>query len=609
MSQTSSPDPHRLELPRALRLLLWVLVLATAFSFAFVPLRSSQDEWWHLKTGEWIARNGHLPINDIFTYTGENLRWYNHEWLSQLLFYGAHWLGEQIMPGEGIRALITFKSILVTITFGLLVLVARVRGAAWSFALLMAIVAAEISRRTTYPRPPIFSYLLMAGFLLVLYAWKTGRLRSAWLWALVPATALWANLHGMVLLAIVVVGAFAGGEVLELLWRRWKQSGTGILPVTRAATVRTVLLLGVLTLLTTLAAMAQPSGYHLFFLGRNFTADPLLKQIIAEMMPPPFYLPGTKLVFPGMLTFWITAALFPLLVLINRGRLRFGADYLLGAFFLYQALNHWRLLPLFAIAATPIVAGLLTDLTVRRSPAIQRALQYAAGTAVAALFAVYVFIIDENGTFYQRNRQLAHGEAYNFIDYPKPLLDFVIDAKLPGRMLSETNYCGYFMWRLSPEHHKLFTDNRFDLFGSRYHREERIMLFARDAGEPDEMTHEPLAKGWSALLDEYGINLVIIHRTLPLQLALINSGKWRDIFVYSAGPGPGTPLDGWSVWVRDTPENAAAIQRATLSKRSTNRTQPEELDREIQRMVRQRTGAAPVQNPVGSTDWRVPVQR
>ena len=86
--------PRATGLQRALTGLVLLLVLGVAFSFAFTPLRSSQDEWWHLKAGKWIVENGRLPRNDIFTYTGENMRWHNHEWLAQVLFYGVHQLGE-----------------------------------------------------------------------------------------------------------------------------------------------------------------------------------------------------------------------------------------------------------------------------------------------------------------------------------------------------------------------------------------------------------------------------------------------------------------------------------------------------------------------------------
>src|SRR5690606_29022286 len=119
---------------RFLTALAAFLVLATAFSFAFTPLRTSQDEWWHLKAGRWIVEHRALPTHDIFTYAGADFRWYNHEWLSQVIFYLVYALGAGGDPGPlgevgGVTALVAFKALIVTLTFALLAWLARLRGA------------------------------------------------------------------------------------------------------------------------------------------------------------------------------------------------------------------------------------------------------------------------------------------------------------------------------------------------------------------------------------------------------------------------------------------------------------------------------------------------
>jgi hypothetical protein len=127
-----------------------VLALAAAWSFAFVPLRASQDEWWHLKTGRWIVEHGGLPTTDIFTYAGEGLRWHNHEWLAQVIFYGVYAAGDRTAWG-GLRALITFKALVVVATFGLVMWCAARRCGSWRVAALVGLVAADVARRTIYP--------------------------------------------------------------------------------------------------------------------------------------------------------------------------------------------------------------------------------------------------------------------------------------------------------------------------------------------------------------------------------------------------------------------------------------------------------------------------
>ena len=128
----------------------------------------------------------------------------------------------------------------------------------------------------------------MGAFIWAITAWKQGRLTMRTLWLLlVPATVVWANLHGMVLLSFLITGFFAAGEFIEagLRWRREESASRGRL--LRAPGIRGAFLLSGLTAVLVVAAMAQPSGWHLFFLGRNFTADPLLKNIILEMLPTP----------------------------------------------------------------------------------------------------------------------------------------------------------------------------------------------------------------------------------------------------------------------------------------------------------------------------------
>lgn len=532
-----------------------IAVLGTAFSFAFTPLRASQDEWWHLKTGKWIVENGRLPKNDIFTYTGESTRWYNHEWLTQLGMYGVFASGEDSEIG-GVRALVTAKALVFTGTILLVVLLGRQRGASWAVALFVALIAADVSRRTIYPRPPIVSYFLFALNLLMLYAWRLGRLRFKWLWVLVPLMVVWANAHGMCLLGIVAAGAFAGGALFEFLLARRKRSEADAAP----AHPRELVSLSLLTAALVIAAMANPSGYHLFFLGGKFMDDPILKQVIAEMLPPPFFLQrdeaGGIQYMPLYVSFYISVLGLLLLLARNRFRLPFVADYLLVAFFTYQALRHLRLLPLFAIASAGPAAWLLSKAIgkLRRNwqPPLKRIIF--AGTIALAAYFVFAVMEPPPHTFFRRNLQLLRGHVMSKEEYPERMMDYIIRTRFPDRIFSEINYCGYMMWRLSPEHHKLFTDNRFDLFGSRYYIEEATVTH----GVPREQS--VLSRGWNDILDQYGVNFVVIARGAKLNDRLRGSGNWEHVYYFIA---PGAPLtSGFNIWLRKKPEFAEIAARA-----------------------------------------------
>lgn len=539
-----------------------VAVLATAFSFAFVPLRASQDEWWHLKAGKWITEQGRLPINDIFTYTGENTRWHNHEWLSQVVFYRVYAWGQDRVIG-GIRALITFKAIVVTLVTALLICIGRIRGASWAASLLVALLAAEISRRTIYPRPPIFSYVLMASFLALLYAWKTGRIHWQWLMLLPFLMPLWGNLHGMVILGVFITACFAAGEFLENVAEAWRLRRSGEKVGPACFFTKRFMWLCVLTAATVAATCANPSGYHIFFLGQKFTNDPLLKKVIAEMLPSPFLLQhylrldGTSgfIFVPGYATFWFAAAALIVLMLVRRGRLQFGADYLLCAFFLYQGMAHWRLLPLFAIATSGTLAWLVTRAVGEKQPR-QCIVNRCVLGATLALACVYVFAIGEPWpqTFFQRNMDLASGREMDPGDYPEPVMKFIVKTRFPDRMFSEINYCGYAIWWLSPEHHKLFTDNRFDVFGGKY------FPSAATVTEGLETSETIVGRGWNQILDDYGVNFIVISRGAHLNARLRAGTAWQQVYYYI--PPGGRWADGFNIWLRNDPKFADVATRA-----------------------------------------------
>ena len=590
---------------RIVKAMLLVLTLFAVFGLAFVPLRGSQDEWWHLKTGMWIVQNGGLPTNDIFTYTGEHLRWYNHEWLSQVTFYLIYRVGE-VMGGDGLLSLILFKSIIVAMAFGVVALLARQRGLLWPAACVLALVTADISRRTIHARPPIFSYLLLAVFLYLLYRWKQGRLRMRWLWALVPLTVVWGNLHGMVLLAFVATGAFAGGELLENVRRWWlaRKSGEGEGGAAMRLTgifSRPFWGLTALTAALVLAAMCQPSGYHLFLLGRNFTADPLLQEIILEMKPTPgplavidstqpLSLDNLAMRSPGFWTFWVALAVTAYLFLRNRGRLRYGADYLLLGFFTYQAVAHWRLLPLFAITAAGPVAGLLAD-RLALAPRVHRRAGVLFTGLLVALIGWFNFTVAEPPpeTFFRRNLQMLRGETSNLSDYPAPLMDYLVESGLPPNMFSDSNYCGYAMWRLAPETYKLFTDNRFDLFGSEFIKDELTVFYALHRG--DVLDGRAATESWRNVLQRNRVNF-LVFRPIDrphLHEAVLRSGDWRLVYYYIP-PRSRTdewPLNGNHVWLRKSAETPGLVRqsREIFDRQFPGFIKPAELEEQMRRAL------------------------
>ncbi len=514
---------------------LWLVVLLSVFSYSWIPLRSSQDEWWHLKTGLWIVEHGTLPVYDLFTYTGSQTVWHNHEWLSQIIF----WLIYDHCGG--LFGLITFKSLWLVIVFAGVVWLAYRRCGEWIVALVLGWVAAEIARRGMTIRPPLFSYAFFALYLGLFDAWKRSSLRS-WILAAVtlPLMILWTNLHGMSLLGIVVAGSYALGESIEFAWQ-WHK---GMRPRAR----RVAFLWGMVVALT-LMVCCNPSGWNILFLGGKFMNDPYLKKAIGEMLPPPFFFQETSDGFtfvPGFLAFWLSLPLL-LSLLLFKNKLPCLADLIIVLFFAVQGALHWRLLPFYAIAVIGPAAWLVVNCL--PSDPKRRAWTLGVFSLLGVLGAITMTaVIGEPPpqSFLKRNILLARGETKDRASYPDALLNFIERADLPDNMLSPVNYCGYFIWKLSPEKHKLFTDNRFDIWGSKWWLQHEVMMGGSEKND------NILGRSWSELLDANGIRFVVIERSSGLQKKLEQErfrNKWVQVYYWI--PPRGKKQDGFSVWVRN----------------------------------------------------------
>jgi len=147
-------------------------------------------------------------------------------------------------------------------------------------------------------------------------------------------------------------------------------------------------------------------------------------------------------------------------------------------------MSHVRHLPLFGFVGAPLAAWLLREMWEDEGGGRARVLRWLlpVGVGVCGLWllffpgeALYMMKEGRRGagpSTLAFNRQLARGEAVTPGAYPEEAVHFVLRARLPGRMYNRNNYSGYLIWRLSPEHYKVFTDSRFDIFGQDFLMDE-----------------------------------------------------------------------------------------------------------------------------------------
>jgi len=175
------------------------LVLLFVFVISF---HSSQEEWKqdlgrHLKLGEIILTQKSVPSFNLFSFTYEDFPFYNHHWLSEVVF-------TLIYSVFGNNGLILLKTVFFVLAWGgIFWLFGQKISPSWlAFLSLWPIL---VFRERTGIRPEIFGILFFGLFLVILTLARRGKTRL--LWWLPPLQLLWVNLHISFVFGLLLIGA------------------------------------------------------------------------------------------------------------------------------------------------------------------------------------------------------------------------------------------------------------------------------------------------------------------------------------------------------------------------------------------------------------------
>ncbi len=532
----------------------WLFVALVAFSMGYFPLRASHDEWWHLKTGKYIVENDYrLPEKDVFTYTAEDYEWHNHEWLSQVLMYKI-WQAGEAMNFGGWRFLIFLKALLLVATWLLLARFLYDRaGRGWRglfIAFFLTILAIAVGRRFFWPRPPVVTNIFFVFFLYVLWLYRMRRIRTWHLIVLPLLMPLWANLHGGFLLGGIAVAAYAAGSFIALFYGHFikhdKQS--------TLAAFENLIAYGATGFFCGIGSLLNPYTYQVYLLSGRVMKSKVLVSTLSELQPPIF-------LYTWAYAFLIAITAVGLLILILR---RFSkkettfppiADLLLVAFLFQQSISHVRHLILFGIVATPLSAWFFTRLWALLNKRGRRvfAACLAAGGLWIGLWIVFLpgegkeFFKSISGGYFgqymtlaesqfDKNLNLARGMEMQPGEYPVEAAEFIIENRLPGRMYNRNKLSGYLIWALSPEHYKVFTDSRFDIFGQDFLFDE---LSIAEGGTTESLNYYyenrdntiPGLRPWDEIVEKWDINWIFLDQTEGLNWILLQpESDWALIY-------------------------------------------------------------------------------
>ena len=186
------------------------------------------DLWWHMKTGSIIASTHAIPHRDIFSYSVPGKAWVVQEWGAEVIL---HWIRQAF----GLYGIFVWRAVMLFAVYALVArLLVRRAGSGIGTWVLLALVAYGGASNWT-ERPNLFSFLL---FVVTLGLIERRDRRAMWLF--VPIAAVWANLHGMVIVGIGLVALVAAAESLkaavrwpgaDAAWSKtlWLVAGSGLL--------------------------------------------------------------------------------------------------------------------------------------------------------------------------------------------------------------------------------------------------------------------------------------------------------------------------------------------------------------------------------------------
>jgi len=156
------------------------------------------DYFWHLTTGRYIATHG-IPSVDPFSFTWAGKPWTLHEWLSELGLYS-------VVSTVGTVGATLLVGLIATAAFGVLAALLRRAGVRSLVIVLVCALGGWVLIPYLTVRPQAISWLLLAGLVAVLLSLRADRPRRSLV--LIPYFIAWANLHGLWVIGLGVVGLY-----------------------------------------------------------------------------------------------------------------------------------------------------------------------------------------------------------------------------------------------------------------------------------------------------------------------------------------------------------------------------------------------------------------
>ena len=492
------------------------------------------DLGWQLATGRWVAQHHYVFSTDVFSYTAAGQPWI-YPVLSGLIFYAGSLAGGY--------ALLCWMGALASVGT-ILLLLRRHSPASAAFAL----IAVPLIANRTQPRAEMFTVVLFAAFLKLL--WKQHRTGRGPLWLLPLLMVFWVNLHLGFIAGLALCLAYIVVEALDFSIA--EKRSAAMLRLRRASRWLA---------LTPLATILNPWGLSIYSaLVRQEHAQSLHNLWIVEwgsIHPSWDSLRQAIDVRDPQSAFWWLLIIGFLALLIAAWRREWGTALLLGGV-IYVAFQHARFHALFACVIILVGSSVITDfakslvLTYKAQPTKPRFLVPAAAILTAALTAlagVRVWDLASN-RYYMRSSQLALFGTGLSCWFPERAVDFIQREKLPANIFNGYTLGGFLDWRLFPAY-QVYIDSRAVPFG------RDLFLRAYDLS-----TEPPDSRAWQHETESRGINTIIVPLSrysgmtiFPQLHAFCRSHSWSPVYLDDVS----------AVFLRRTPFTESLIHKLQIN--------------------------------------------
>ncbi len=490
------------------------------------------DVWWHLEAGKYFLDGGPLAGEDPFSFTaqGEEHRWIEGHWLFQILLALLYKIGDSIKIG-GINLLILFKAALVCFAFFLVYRFAEGRRSPILVPFIFGLAVLAVAERFIV-RPETASYLFIAGYILILEAYRRKPRISLLAW-LVALQLLWVNVQGLFALGLVLIGCYLAGELV-----RWRINLPYQWDARNPLKDRAFMMLLGTGVVCLLVCLANPSGIHgALFPLEQFQMiqgdDNIFRQNIAEFHRPFAEMyqwnPATK-----ALIVLLVVSLTSFILNFKRWDL---TRVLLFGLFLFIGISARRNIALFALVAAPLTvinfrqwaSSLGKESLLRRAGEKIASWRPVMAVAVAVFLCFGLWQAVSDNYFLKTVGAAKFGLGVNSESYPVAAADLIIKRDLQGNLYNQLGFGGYLIHRLYPER-KIFIDGRNELYGEEFFK-RYIDLTKKPISDPMLAQLDP--DSWDKLVDDYNLQLALLNVRVGYDNKLIktlyDSPKWALI--------------------------------------------------------------------------------